>query len=317
MFMTAQADPQILNDHLKLLYRSAIPGIAVTLVASAGLAFGFENHSATNDKLLWWLCLSGLILLRSVDTFFWLKRANKDILGSQNDLYRYSVGAILTACFWAFYCLFFYTKLSIEELFSALVIVSAMAGGAATILSGNKLVSQTYTLLLLAPFSIQMIVGGNPAHQMLGYLGLAYAFVMFSIAKTAANFTEHSIKLRNEHNQLLKSMEQQVIQRTHKIIELSQHDPLTHLLNRRAFLEAANHQFTQIKYDIKYAIFFLDLDGFKLANDNFGHNAGDEVLIEVAKRIKQACQHDEIICRWGGMNLLSWHIKLHIIALKN
>lgn len=300
MFMHEQEDPQILNDQINLLYRSAIPGIAATVIASAGLAFGFKNQSISDDKLLWWLCLSVLMVLRSFDTFLWLKRSIKGIVGSKNDLYRYSSGAILTAFFWTFFCLFFYNSLGINELFSALVIVSAMAGGASTILSGHKLVSQTYMLLLLVPFSIQMIIGGNPAHQMLGYLGLAYAFVMFSIAKTAADFTKHSIMLRNEHSSLLKNMEQQVEKRTQEVIELSQHDPLTHLLNRRAFITTANQQLSLMKQKVSYAIFFIDLDKFKLANDNFGHKVGDEVLCEVAKRIKQACKYNEIICRWGG-----------------
>ncbi|WP_418358026.1 putative bifunctional diguanylate cyclase/phosphodiesterase [Shewanella basaltis] len=294
------SDPQILHDHLKLLYRSAIPGIAITLVASAGLAFGFEDHSGKHYKLLWWLSLSALIVCRSVDTYLWFKRTNNGAISRISDLYRFSSGVLLTAVFWAFYCLFIYDKAEITELFTALVTVSAMAGGAATILSGHKRLSQIYTLLLVLPISLQIIYSGNDAYLLLGMLGIAYAFVMFSVAQTAAQFTEHSIMLRNEHNVLLKTMEEMVEQRTKKIIELSQRDPLTQLLNRRAFIERANQHLAQTDPDNQYAIFFLDLDGFKQANDSFGHGVGDEVLSQVAQRIETACQHGEIICRWGG-----------------
>ncbi|WP_351016034.1 EAL domain-containing protein [Shewanella sp. AC91-MNA-CIBAN-0169] len=293
-------DPHVLNDHLKLLYQNAIPGIAITIAASAGLAFGFEEHSTVHYKFIWWLCLSAVVCFRIIDTALWFRRANKGLFSCQNDLYRFGAGVLLTAFLWAFYCVYFYNTSSIDELFSSLVIVSAMAGGAATVLSGNKLLSQIYTLMLLAPFSLQMILGDNPAHLLLGCLGLAYAAVMLSVANAAANFTKNSILLRNEHNQLLKTMEHKIQQRTQKIIELSQHDSLTQLLNRRSFLAAAKLQLSQIETDNQYAIFFLDLDGFKQVNDNFGHRVGDEVLTEVVKRIKQACQHDEIICRWGG-----------------
>ncbi|MCT8987887.1 hypothetical protein [Shewanella phaeophyticola] len=105
--MHEQEDPQILNDQINLLYRSAIPGIAATVIASAGLAFGFKNQSISDDKLLWWLCLSVLMVLRSFDTFLWLKRSIKGIVGSKNDLYRYSSGAILTAFFGSFFACFF------------------------------------------------------------------------------------------------------------------------------------------------------------------------------------------------------------------
>ena len=67
--MTTLVDPQLLHDHLKLLYRSSIPGIGITIIASAGLAFGFEDQSAAHLKLLWWLCLSGLMILRAIDAF--------------------------------------------------------------------------------------------------------------------------------------------------------------------------------------------------------------------------------------------------------
>lgn len=282
-------DPHVLNDHLKLLYQNAIPGIAITIVASAGLAFGFEDHATENHKLIWWLCTSGLMCFRIIDTILWFRRTNKGLFSCKNDLYRFGTGVLLTALLWAFYCIYFYNKSSIDELFSTMVIVSAMAGGAATVLSGNKLISQAYTLIVLAPFSLLMVLGNNPAHLLLGLLGLAYALVMLSIANAAANFTKHSIMLRNEHNLLLKTMEHKVQQRTQKIIELSQHDSLTQLLNRRAFLAAAKLQLSQIETDSQYAIFFLDLDGFKQVNDNFGHRVGDEVLTEVVKRIKQAC----------------------------
>ncbi|MGX9463154.1 putative bifunctional diguanylate cyclase/phosphodiesterase [Shewanella sp. A14] len=298
--MKAQVDPHVLNDHLKLLYQNSIPGIAITIIASAGLAFGFEGNSEDYHKLLWWLFVSGLMCLRIIDTVLWFRRFNKGLLGCQNDLYRFATGVLLSAFLWAFYCVHFYNKSTIDELFFSLVIVSAMAGGAATVLSGNKLLSQIYTLLLLMPYSLQMILGDNPAHLLLGFLGLAYAVVMLSVANTAANFTKHSIMLRNKHNELLKTMEQKVQQRTEKITELSQYDSLTQLLNRRAFLETAKQQLSLIGTNSQYAIFFLDLDGFKQVNDNFGHRVGDEVLIEVVKRIKQACQHNEIICRWGG-----------------
>ncbi|MBB1440829.1 EAL domain-containing protein, partial [Shewanella sp. SG41-4] len=300
LLMQTQVNPHVLNDHLKLLYQNAIPGIAITIVASAGLAFGFEDHSTEHHKLTWWLCISGLLCFRIIDTILWYIRVNKGLLSRQNDLYRFGAGVLLTAFCWAFYCVYFYSKSNIDELFSAMVIVSAMAGGAATVLSGNKRISQAYTLIMLAPFSLLMVIGNNPTHLLLGLLGLAYALVMLSIANTAANFTKHSIMLRNEHTELLKNMELKVQQRAQKITELSQLDSLTQLLNRSAFLAAANKQLSQVNTDNQYAIFFLDLDGFKQANDNFGHRVGDEVLTEVAKRIKHACRHDDIVCRWGG-----------------
>jgi diguanylate cyclase (GGDEF)-like protein len=78
-------------------------------------------------------------------------------------------------------------------------------------------------------------------------------------------------------------------------------DKLTRLYNRDYLFEV----FSQMKArsdrnKTKLALFFLDLDGFKQINDTYGHKAGDEVLIETAKRLKKIFRKSDIIVRLGG-----------------
>lgn len=49
-----------------------------------------------------------------------------------------------------------------------------------------------------------------------------------------------------------------------------------------------------------HAVIFIDLDRFKLINDNCGHSIGDELLIQVAVRLKGACLSEHILARMGG-----------------
>lgn len=76
------------------------------------------------------------------------------------------------------------------------------------------------------------------------------------------------------------------------------HDELTGLLNRKH----ANKVIKQLNDDDDHvhSVMFLDLNGFKDVNDLYGHSAGDEVLVTVAKRLSALTSDDATLARWGG-----------------
>ena len=82
---------------------------------------------------------------------------------------------------------------------------------------------------------------------------------------------------------------------------LAHYDPLTQLPNRTTFADQLRQGIARSKRDKSLiAICFLDLDGFKPVNDQFGHDAGDQVLIEVAARIKNCIREQDTVSRHGG-----------------
>lgn len=74
-------------------------------------------------------------------------------------------------------------------------------------------------------------------------------------------------------------------------------DPLTGILNRTGMVQKLS---PLVERDIPFALFYLDLDGFKPINDSFGHGAGDELLLEVANRLRKLAGEDSMIARIGG-----------------
>lgn len=78
------------------------------------------------------------------------------------------------------------------------------------------------------------------------------------------------------------------------------HDPLTGLLNRVGLRELVDQAWMTRTSDTPMAILFGDLDGFKGVNDRLGHDAGDEVLVHVADRLRNAVRGDDVVARWGG-----------------
>jgi len=92
------------------------------------------------------------------------------------------------------------------------------------------------------------------------------------------------------------------IKNQHRTLEqMAHYDALTLLPNRTLFIDRFNQAISHAdRAKNSLAICFLDLDNFKPINDNFGHNVGDKILIEVAKRIKNNLRSGDTVSRQGG-----------------
>ncbi len=83
--------------------------------------------------------------------------------------------------------------------------------------------------------------------------------------------------------------------------ELSTRDALTNLVNRRALIQQLEHAVaTSDRSGTGFALLFLDLDKFKHINDSYGHEAGDELLRQVAARLTAAVRVADVVARLGG-----------------
>ena len=83
----------------------------------------------------------------------------------------------------------------------------------------------------------------------------------------------------------------------------SERDPLTNLANRRHF-QAVMTALDQEPGGFEGALLLVDIDHFKHVNDVHGHAAGDQVLVEVARRLNEAVRSDDLVVRWGGEEFL-------------
>lgn len=86
-----------------------------------------------------------------------------------------------------------------------------------------------------------------------------------------------------------------------RLCMMATRDPLTNLANRHLFIEHLKNAIALTERNEKYcACVFIDLDGFKKVNDNYGHAVGDLLLIEVARRIKGCLRDTDLVARLGG-----------------
>jgi len=85
------------------------------------------------------------------------------------------------------------------------------------------------------------------------------------------------------------------------IWEQANFDPLTGLLNRRMFGNRLEQEIAKAKRDsLSFAVMFIDLDEFKDINDTLGHIAGDSLLGETTRRIRECCRASDTVARMGG-----------------
>ncbi|MDQ3983277.1 MAG: EAL domain-containing protein [Actinomycetota bacterium] len=89
-----------------------------------------------------------------------------------------------------------------------------------------------------------------------------------------------------------------------KIQHQAFHDSLTGLANRELFIDRVGHALArQSRVRVPLAVLFLDLDDFKTVNDSLGHRAGDDLLIEVARRMASTTRPGDTVARLGGDEL--------------
>jgi diguanylate cyclase (GGDEF)-like protein len=99
----------------------------------------------------------------------------------------------------------------------------------------------------------------------------------------------------------LRAKVAQLQERVAQLDLLAHEDSLVQLPNRRGFVRALERLIDRVsRYQEKAAILFVDLDGLKLINDSFGHKAGDEALIQVARLLIAGVRKSDVVARIGG-----------------
>ncbi|MBT3031360.1 MAG: EAL domain-containing protein [Candidatus Thiodiazotropha sp. (ex Lucina pensylvanica)] len=118
-------------------------------------------------------------------------------------------------------------------------------------------------------------------------------WLTISAVKDGNDETTHYVGVFTDISQIKEAQDQ--------INFLAHHDALTRLPNRALFRERFDHALMHARREnASIALLFLDLDRFKTVNDTLGHPVGDQVLLEVSKRMNQIIRASDTLARLGG-----------------
>ena len=104
-----------------------------------------------------------------------------------------------------------------------------------------------------------------------------------------------------KRTQALVNANKKLLAQEHELKKLAHYDSLTGLANRALIIEQLNLLINHCKREqTKLAVLFLDLDNFKPINDEFGHKAGDELLVATADKLRYILRDSDVVGRLGG-----------------
>lgn len=163
----------------------------------------------------------------------------------------------------------------------------------AALVMGAAIAGMHYTGMYAAHFesTMQVLPGGIGSQRLIIWV------FMFTLIILGSNLFGSMI----ESQLRVSRMATKLKQRNEELRQMAMHDPLTNLANRTLFENKLNDYIASAKQNASsFSLLYMDLDGFKMVNDAYGHDIGDKLLVDVAKRLELAINPSDILARVGG-----------------
>ncbi|MDR6631866.1 diguanylate cyclase (GGDEF)-like protein [Phyllobacterium sp. 1468] len=299
----------IAADQLLAVRRSMLISLPVSIVLGLISLLVAIHYGQGLAGLLWFLASSlvnatRMLLcrfpVRLLDRGAPVEPKNLDPASVRQHLFLQSVMAAISGVVWAFIAVLCDGYTAPQSVFY-LVVLCGITAGAVTAGFAYALMPICYIVPVLLSVAGCLVFAGGFDRYSLAATTIIYLAALIRGAWESEGLFRQSSRLKNEATAMAISLEaarDQATQAAAKMGHRATHDELTGLLNRGGFMQEVASLPRSSKAG--FALMLLDLDGFKSINDAFGHKAGDRVLVEVGRRLRQSLGNDVLVARLGG-----------------
>jgi diguanylate cyclase len=278
-------DAEIAN----LLYSNNARSLLASIIVAISLVIIQYKLISPTKLLIWVGIFTTAYSLRALLTTRYYKSPSKD-RDATKWLERYRLFSGFCGFSWGSAGVLLFPQGDLALQASLIFALVGVAGGAVIVYSIDAVCSNLFIGSLLIPTTFQLMISGSHFTIIAAILFVVYIIYITIAGRQLAKSLRDNITLRiaagHDH------------ERVHK---LAYYDVLTNLPNRRLLSEYLSQTFHDCERLQSYgALLFLDLDDFKNINDLKGHNAGDQLLQNVARRLQACLRNDDFIARVGG-----------------
>lgn len=183
-----------------------------------------------------------------------------------------------------------------DEMFT-FIILSTVISVASTSYSIMPLYYVTLNAVTMVPLTFYFLSRPDQIHFIMVVTALTWQLIVlknaWAVSRTSISAAYLTEELKDEmaHHKETKS----------QLEKMASQDSLTELPNRRALLARLSMMVAEAKrYGHQVTVMFIDIDDFKKINDQYGHDAGDDLLQEIAERLKTLVRETDMVARYGG-----------------
>ena len=279
----------IRSEQIRMVYAS-IPSSLIAILVGSLILSTTQWELINHGIIIAWFIATNLLSLLRLHFYRNFKRQDRNPIVDPIWEKRALITIILSGITWGMGGYFLFPAHSSEHQLFLAFVVSGMCAGAITTLSSLLFAARTFVVLAIVPVVVKFNLIENDLAIAMTTMSILFITMLMASARRLNQTILESLQVRCEREQAEKTI------RRH-----AQYDELTDLPNRRLLMTILRQEIAKAVRHHRYgAVFFIDLDRFKMVNDTLGHSIGDELLTNAAKKIAGRLRRGDTIGRFGG-----------------